>query len=107
MLSTHTLTLYVSGKTRQAQRAIQNVRELCDTELPDFVFNVVDVREHPREADLKNIRSTPTLIKKTPSSQQWMICNFDRKSEVLKGLNIKEEQTATAARNQKQKNQGS
>ncbi len=82
------LTLYVTGETAQSREAITNIREICDENLDHHTLEIIDIQEHPRQAERKKIWATPTLIKEDPPPVQRVIGNFSRKQDVLLGLNI-------------------
>src|SRR5579872_1378505 len=44
----HELRLYVAGTTPRSLRAVQNIKRICDAELPDhYHLEVVDVYKQP------------------------------------------------------------
>lgn len=87
-MSTVKLTLFVTGETPQSREALENLREICEKALSDYTLEVVDIQEHPEEAEEEKIWATPLLIKERPSPEQRVIGNFSRKKDVLRGLNL-------------------
>ncbi|HET9931076.1 MAG TPA: circadian clock KaiB family protein, partial [Polyangiaceae bacterium] len=58
------LRLYITGRTGQSQRALANLRAICDSALPDaYEVEVIDVLENPALAESEKILATPTLVK--------------------------------------------
>ena len=51
-MSKFRLRLYVTGRTPQSQRAIDNLRRICEAELAGhYEIEVIDVLEHPALAE--------------------------------------------------------
>lgn len=82
------LTLFVTGETPQSREALSNLRDICDNALSDYTLEVVDIQEHPRQAEEEKIWATPMLLKENPPPQQRVIGNFSREQDVLRGLNL-------------------
>ncbi len=59
--------LFVTGRTRQSQRAIQNLRAYF-ADFPDveYELTIIDVIEQPDRAEERHILATPTLIRLVP-----------------------------------------
>ena len=61
------LKLYVTGQTPRAERAIANLRRLCEHEFAGrYEIEVIDVLEHPELAEQERILATPTLVRFLP-----------------------------------------
>lgn len=83
------LRLYITGATPQSQRAIDNLKNICDAELPGFYeIEVIDVLEHPGLAENEKILATPTLVKRLPEPVRKIIGDLSDRDKVLLGLNI-------------------
>ena len=83
------LKLYVTGKTPRSDRAISNLRRVCDEELAGkYEMQVVDVLEHPQLAEDEKILATPTLIKEIPPPLRRIIGDLSDKEKVLLGLDL-------------------
>lgn len=55
------LRLFVTGRTPQSQRAINNLRAICETDIQGaYEVEVIDVLEHPQLAENDKILATPT-----------------------------------------------
>jgi circadian clock protein KaiB len=86
---TYILTLYVTGMTARATRAIENVREICDEYLKGrYELNVVDVYQQPHLAKQEQIIAAPTLLKKFPLPFRRIIGDMSRRDRVLLGLDL-------------------
>jgi len=91
------LTLYVTGQTPNSQRAIANMRRICEEELGgEYELVIVDVLERPQLAEDERILATPTLIKELPLPLKRIIGDMSDTEGVLLGLDL---QTAPAQSN--------
>ena len=88
-MSNFILKLYVTGKTPRSERAISNLRRVCEEELGGkYEMRVIDVLEHPQLAEDEKILATPTLIKELPPPLRRIIGDLSDKAKVLLGLDI-------------------
>ena len=86
------LRLYITGQTPASQRAIANMRLLCEKELKEQIdMEIIDVLERPQLAEDEKILATPTLIKKVPPPLRRIIGDLSDKEKVLLGLDMKRE----------------
>lgn len=83
------LKLFVTGYSPRSQRAIQNLRELCEKEYPDkYDLIIIDVLENPQLAEDEKILATPTLIKELPPPIRRIIGDLTDSEKVLLGLDL-------------------
>ncbi len=83
------LKLYVTGRTQSSERAIGNLRDLCEKDLAGmYEMVVIDVLEKPEQAEKERILATPTLIKELPPPIKRIIGDLSNKDKVLLGLDI-------------------
>ncbi len=83
------LRLFITGRTPQSQRAIDNLRDICETEIQDgYEVEVIDVLEHPGLAEKDKILATPTLVKRLPEPIRKIIGDLSDREKVLLGLNV-------------------
>lgn len=88
-MNKYTLKLYVTGNTSRAERAIQNLRRICEEDLRgEYHMVIVDVLERPQLAEDERILATPTLIKHLPPPLRRIIGDLSDKEKVLLGLDI-------------------
>lgn len=81
--------LFVTGGTARSERAVFDLKRLCDVELKggaDFV--VIDVLERPRLAEELRILVTPTLIKEAPGPVRRVVGDLSDTQKVLVSLNL-------------------
>lgn len=88
-MSQFRLKLYVTGQTPCSERAIANLRRICDQDLDGrFDMVVVDVLEKPQLAEDEKILATPTLIKELPPPLRRIIGDLSDTERVLIGLDV-------------------
>jgi circadian clock protein KaiB len=96
-MTTLRLRLFVTGSSCQSQRAISNLREICEAELPGhYEIEVIDVLEHPQLARQEKIIATPTLVTILPDPVRKIIGDLTDREKVLLGLNIQRRQGGEA-----------
>lgn len=88
-MNNYTLKLYVTGNTPRAERAIANLRRICDEELGgQYEMMIIDVLERPQLAEDEKILATPTLIKHLPPPLRRIIGDLSDTEKVLLGLDL-------------------
>jgi circadian clock protein KaiB len=86
----YVLVLYVTGTTPRALRAIDNVREICETHLKGrYDLSVVDIYQQTALARGEQIVAVPTLLKKLPLPLRRIIGDLSNTEQVLYGLDLK------------------
>lgn len=88
-MTRYKLRLYITGRTPQAQRALTNLRQICEAELKGaYEIEVIDVLEHPGLAENEKILATPTLVKRLPEPVRKIIGDLSDREKVLLGLDL-------------------
>ena len=83
------LRLFVSGLTSRSQRAIDNLKNICERHLAGrYRIEVVDLHQSPGLAHDEQIIATPTLLRVRPSPPRRVIGDLSRVDKVLHGLDI-------------------
>jgi circadian clock protein KaiB len=83
------LRLYITGRTPQSQRAIDNLRGICEADLEGiYEIEVIDVLEHAALAENDKILATPTLVKRLPEPVRKIIGDLSDRERVLLGLDL-------------------
>jgi circadian clock protein KaiB len=83
------LKLYITGRTQRSERAVRNLRKICDEELDErYEIRIIDVLERPQLAEDEKIMATPTLIKELPPPLRRIIGDLSDKDRVLLGLDL-------------------
>jgi circadian clock protein KaiB len=84
------LKLYVTGQTPRSQRAIANLRRICEEELGGaYEMIVIDVLERPQLAEHEKILATPTVVKELPTPIRRVIGDLSDSERVLLGLDLR------------------
>lgn len=83
------LKLYVTGNTPRSERAIYNLKTMCEEELDGaYEIVIIDVLERPQLAEDEKILATPTLIKQLPPPIGRVIGDLSNFENVLLGLDL-------------------
>jgi len=84
------LTLYITGTTPRSIRAIENIRQICETYLKGrYELAVIDIYQQPALAKGQQIIAAPTLLKKLPLPLRRIIGDLSDTDRVLYGLDLK------------------
>jgi circadian clock protein KaiB len=85
------LKLYVTGHTPNSERAVANMKRICEIDLGGkYELTIIDVLEKPQLAENEKILATPTLIKALPPPLARVIGDLSDTEKVLIGLNMSE-----------------
>jgi len=88
----YVLRLYVSGNTPASNRAIMNLRKICEEHLKGrYEIEVIDIQQQPALAKGEQIIAVPTLIKKLPLPIRKMIGDLSKTERIVVGLDLREE----------------
>lgn len=89
MSKRYELRLYITGQTPRSDRAIRNLRRLCEEDLRgSFEMVVIDVLERPQLAEDEKIIATPTLVKRLPPPMRRVIGDLSERDKVIAGLDL-------------------
>ena len=88
-----TLKLYIAGRTQRSNRAIENLRKICEHLMPGgYEIRIIDILSYPQEAEEDRVLATPTLIKVTPQQVIRVIGDLSDTEMVLKALDLEPQQ---------------
>lgn len=83
------LTLFVSGASALAARAIANARRLCELHCNGhYRLTVVDIHEDPSSLMTSNLLATPTLVKTVPAPERRVVGDLSRRDKVVEALDL-------------------
>jgi len=83
------LTLFVSGASDLAARAIANARKLCDVHLHGRChLSVVDVHDDPAAVVSSRLLATPTLVRSRPLPLRRVVGDLSDIAKVLRALDL-------------------
>lgn len=89
VMNKYLIKLYVAGQTWRSQRAIANLRQICENELAgEYDLVVIDVLERPQLAEDEKILATPTVVKELPTPIRRIIGDLSDSERVLLGLDL-------------------
>ena len=87
--SKHVLRLYVTGPSPRSTRAIENLRRVLESELPEsYELEVVDVYQNPEAASEHQIVAAPTLVKMLPEPMRRIIGDMSDTERVRRSLDL-------------------
>jgi circadian clock protein KaiB len=83
------LTLFVSGASALAARAIANATHLCERYCSGrYHLSVVDIYEDPTSLLTYNLLATPTLVKSLPEPVRRVVGDLSQIDKVLQTLDL-------------------
>jgi circadian clock protein KaiB len=86
----YVLKLYVTGATRRSQKAITNLKAICEEYLQGrYDLQVVDIYQSPVLAKDADILAAPTLVKHLPLPVRRLIGDLSERGRVLVLLDLK------------------
>jgi circadian clock protein KaiB len=86
----YVLTLYVTGMRPRSQRAIENIRRLCEEHLRGrYELQIIDIYQQPSFAREAQIIAAPTLVKRLPPPLRRIIGDLSDDGRVLVAMGIK------------------
>ena len=86
----YVLRLYVSGSTLKSQRAVENIKRVCEEHLKGrYDLEVIDIYRQANLARDEQIVAVPTLIKRLPPPLQRLVGDMSNLRNVLFGLDLR------------------
>ena len=83
------LRLFVAGLTPNSQRAIDNVKQICETHLLGrYELEIIDIYQQLIFAKQGQIVAAPTLVKELPLPLRKFIGDLSQTDKILAGLEI-------------------
>lgn len=88
----YVLRLFVAGHSSITERILQKLYSLLEQLLDQpYSLKVIDVAQHPEQAELDQIRATPTLVRVWPRPIRQIVGNLENVEQLLGLLNLIEE----------------
>ncbi|NTV29992.1 MAG: thiol-disulfide isomerase [Candidatus Omnitrophica bacterium] len=88
--SKYVLHLYVAGLSPHSQRAIDNIKKLCDQHLEGrYELSIQDIYQNPILAKNGQILAAPTLIKELPEPLRRFVGDMSNTDKLLVGLDLR------------------
>jgi circadian clock protein KaiB len=86
---TYVWRVYVAGQKGRSRWAVQNLKKICEQELPgQYKIEVVDVSKNPRVAVENNLIALPAVIRTLPSPVRKFVGNWANEDHELVGFNL-------------------
>ena len=83
------LRLYVAGRTSRSMEALDNLRRLCEENVPgQYEIEVIDLLKNPQLAKGHEIVAVPTLVRRLPTPIRKIIGTLSDRERVLVGLQM-------------------
>ena len=88
--ATYVLRLYISASTVKSQRAVVNLKRVCEEHLNGrYDLEVIDIHKQANLARDEQIVAVPTLIKRLPLPLQRLVGDMSDLNKVLFGLDLR------------------
>jgi len=88
--SHYVLRLFISGLTPKSQRAIDNLKAICEEHLRGrYELEIIDIFQQPDLARTEQIIAAPTLVKELPPPLRKFIGDMSQTEKILVGLEVK------------------
>lgn len=85
----YSLRLYMTYQTAYSQRAMENLRMLCEGELRgQYRVEVIDVIAKPELTGDERILAAPTVVKLLPARMQRILASLQHREKVLLGMDL-------------------
>jgi circadian clock protein KaiB len=83
----YVLRLFVSGHSIATERTLQTLHRLLEESLSHpYTLKVIDVSQHPEQAELDQVSATPTLVKVWPRPVRRIVGDLDNVDQLLRIL---------------------
>ncbi|ABG53639.1 KaiB [Trichodesmium erythraeum IMS101] len=81
----YVLHLFVSGKSFATEQTLQSLHQILEEYLSlPYTLKVIDVLQHPEQAEVELITATPTLIRVWPLPVRRIVGEFDNVEIILR-----------------------
>lgn len=83
------LRLFIIAGSPASRRAVTNLRRVCDELAPGaYELEVVDLVEHPEQAETHGILAAPTLIRTSPEPRLRLIGDLSDRDRLVSTLGL-------------------
>lgn len=88
--SAYLLRLYVNDSTASSERAVVNLKRVCEEHLKGrYDLEIIDIHKQAKLARDEQIVAVPTLIKRLPAPLQRLVGDMSDLNKVLVGLDLR------------------
>jgi len=93
--NTFAFRIFVTGDSFRSQRAVANLRGLCETSTGhDYSIEIVDVLADPALAEASRIIATPTVMRLSPPPARRLIGDLSNAKLASMALDLEPDETA-------------
>jgi circadian clock protein KaiB len=86
---TYVWRVYVAGQKGRSRWAVENLKKICDKELPgQYKIEVVDVSKNPRAAIENNLTALPAVFRTLPAPVRKFVGNWANENNQLVGFEL-------------------
>jgi circadian clock protein KaiB len=86
---TYVLQVYVAGERGRSRSAVENLKKICEKEIPgQYKIKVVDVSKNPRAAVENNLTALPAVFRTLPSPVRKFVGNWANEEHELVGFEL-------------------
>lgn len=83
------LHLYVAGTSARSLQAVERVSRLCARYLEGrYQLEVIDIYQHPAQAEAGQIVAVPTLVRSLPSPLKHIVGDMSDEHRVLLAMGV-------------------
>ncbi len=87
LVASYVLHLFVSGPAPKTEQTLQRIHALLEQSLPHaYTLKVIDITQHPEQAEREQIAATPTLLRVFPPPSRRIVGEFDDPQRILQIL---------------------
>ena len=84
------LRLYVAGMNAAAERALANLKNICEEYLPgQYSIEIINLLERPQLASDEQIFAVPTVVRQLPPLLRKLIGDLSDTTKVVVGLELR------------------
>ncbi len=88
----YVLRLFVSGHSMATERTLHKIHALLERSLNQpYTLKVIDVTQHPEQAEIDHVTATPTLVRAWPQPTRRIVGNLDHADQLLGMLYLPDE----------------
>jgi circadian clock protein KaiB len=96
---TYVLQVYVAGEKGRSRSAVENLKKVCEKEMPgQYKIEVVDVSKNPRAAIENNLIALPAVVRTLPPPVRKFVGNWANEDYQLVGFGLIVQDKPKAAR---------
>ncbi|MGB7414245.1 MAG: circadian clock KaiB family protein, partial [Thermosynechococcaceae cyanobacterium] len=83
----YVLHLFIAGSSRHTTRTLEVLHEVLEQALTrPYTLKIIDVIQHPEQAESAQILATPTLVRVWPQPSQRVVGTLENPQKILQLL---------------------